>query len=518
MTRERPPPPFGPAEAAALAGLAALAVLVIGWRWVGFQGSDDHSYAVAAQAWVDHFPALGDDHWALRYPIVLPIAAVFALFGTSVGGLAAVCATFYIGVLVVNYLGVRSWFGWKAAALTTVIGLLLPVMPVQGTYVNTDMPEMFFVLSAFWLFLHARRHPDRTAPLILAGVCAGLGFLTRETTLAFVVTLGLLFLAAPGMARRRYLAMALGFAVVVGAEMAYFTVMTGNPLYRQAISAHHDHVDRDKEVAVAKSGGRLVDGEGVLSVNKFLDPVLVLAVSQKFGLLFYLAIPATLVLMGASWLTSGQRRVIRITGLLALVWFLFIAINGEILYLVPRYFMVSAALASIPVAVAGARLLERGPRLAGGVVAAGFALSCLLLLYLENTRPLLPEEMLVDYLKSVDETIYTDPLTLHRTEFMLKTQGLADRLATGVPPNRALVVINPASLDQCRFGKSCGAIQDVMAVYEARADWIALDHREAPTRWISGALRAVRLDRVIPPDILRKIERPNPGIEIYRAG
>ena len=107
-------------EAISVFGLVVLAVAILWWRWVGYQGHDDASYAAAAMDWVQNFPAVGVDHWALRYPLVVPTAGIITLFGPSVWALAAVNVAAYTAFLLVTYLAVRHWFGWLAAVLVGV--------------------------------------------------------------------------------------------------------------------------------------------------------------------------------------------------------------------------------------------------------------------------------------------------------------------------------------------------------------------------------------------------------------
>lgn len=85
----RPATPVSSLERACIALLAVVAAMVLWWRWVGYQGTDDSYYAAAAMAWVSAFPALGTDHWSLRYPVVLPMAGFLVVLGRSVFSLAA---------------------------------------------------------------------------------------------------------------------------------------------------------------------------------------------------------------------------------------------------------------------------------------------------------------------------------------------------------------------------------------------------------------------------------------------
>ena len=60
---------------------------------------DAERYIRAALVWAEEGPTLGETHWALRYPIVLPVAAAFRLFGPSEIAASAVCAAFVAGLV-----------------------------------------------------------------------------------------------------------------------------------------------------------------------------------------------------------------------------------------------------------------------------------------------------------------------------------------------------------------------------------------------------------------------------------
>lgn len=505
-------------EGVFLLGLTLLATVVLTWRWVGYQGHDDASYAAAALDWARNFPALGDNHWALRYPLVLPTAAVIALFGPSVPALAVVNLVAYAAFLAVSYGAARHWFGWKAAALLVLICVLLPQFPVQATYANPDLLEMTLVTGSFWCLMVARERGGPPRLLLASGFVAGLGFLTRETTLSLVVFYGLLFLARPAMQRWRYLLVALGFVVVVGAQATYFVARTGDPLYRTRISAGHDTVDRVAKANEAKAAGRALDGEGVLATNAWVAPLAALFVSQKYGLLFFLAIPAYVLLRTGRWLTPGQRVVIDCAGLAALVAFLFVALNGGILYVVPRYFMASAALAAVPVAVLGAHWLGTGGWRRAAAVLAGTAFvgTSLALLYLENTRPMRAEEQIAKFVSTTAEVVHVDPVTAQRLGYLLLAGGLEGRVRTDSPGPGSLVATEDGVVQACLRAQGC-ALRDRMQGFVPGPGWTEVARYDPPRRVIAGLLGRVGLDAVIPVDIRRKVEQPGTAGIVYRT-
>src|SRR5262245_56709495 len=68
---------------------AFAALLAIGLGWVGYTASDDASYYDAALRWLSHPPYAGDDHWATRFPLVLTLAGMIALWGKGAAAMAA---------------------------------------------------------------------------------------------------------------------------------------------------------------------------------------------------------------------------------------------------------------------------------------------------------------------------------------------------------------------------------------------------------------------------------------------
>ena len=504
------------AHAAVMLGLAGLAGAVLWWRWVGYQGHDDAYYAWAAMDWAEHPPVLGQTHWALRYPLVLPTAALIRLFGFSVPVLAAVDLGAYAAFLAMGYAAARRWFGGTAAAALTAVGVLLPQFPVQATYANPDLLEMALVMGSFWLVMLARdagRNGAWAAWLLGgAGVLAGLGFLTRETTLLLLPLYGLMVLLRPAMPRWRYLLIAAGFAAVVGAQMGWFAWAAGDPLYRLRISAVHDHVDRAAQAARATGA---LDSEGVLAAGVLWTPLAALFVSQKYGLLFWLALPAYPAARRACALDAAARSVLDWAAAGAAVSFLFVALNVGILYVVPRYFMVTAAMAAVPVAVAGAALLRARPAVAGWL-AAGFAASCLGLLHLENTEPMFAEQRAAAFIAEQPGTVYMDAETGWRTRALLVRPGLLDRVASSPPPPGALVAGKDGAVDACLRAPACPQRASAPA-FQPGPGWTEVARYDPPRRQLGAWLRGMGAARWVPPDILRKIEQPGRALVVYRT-
>jgi hypothetical protein len=507
--------PLGPGwrvEAGGVAALVALGVVVLVWRWVGFQGHDDAYYARAALDWVRHFPALGADHWALRYPLVLPMAVALAVFGQSLSVLALPALAAYLAWLGVTYLCMREWFGLPAALFAVLAGILVPEFPVQATYANPDILELAFVMGAFWCHQSALSRADRVLPLLHCGALAGLAFLTRETSAALVLYFCVVAMFRPGMPRRSYLLIALTFLVVVGVEFAYFGLRTGDFLYRVHLSANHDHVDRAAQAVAAAAAGHALDSEGVLAGGPVFQLFSVLFISQKYGLLFWLAPVAAWFALRDDRLMPRERRVLIDACVLGGAFILFIAVTGTKLYIVPRYFTAAGGAAIIPVAVTAACLWRASPR-AAGVAAFVFAALMLPLLAVENTDPLFAVRRLVAFVSTADAPVFTDPATASEAAIPLLFAHLQDRVRTEPPPPGALVAMPEGAVAACLSSRTCG-FKDRMAPFTPGPGWSVV-RREAAPRPLLGSL--ARLVPNLPPDIGRKLESPNADFVIYRT-
>ena len=510
--------PVSRGEFSVIAVLASLAVGLIAYFWVAYLGSDDQAYAGAALDWLHHFPALGDNHWALRYLPVLPIAAAIGLLGPSTFALALPNALAFGALLVAQYCFARATFGWRTAAIGCLILIVLPAFLELATYANPDMPEAAAVIISFWVFLRLDRTGRPFFLAILTGILAGLAFLARETMLSLLLTYGLLFLFRPLIPRGRYVLMGLGFLLVVAPQVAYLTARTGNPFYRHAVSARASAsvVDRAGNLAEAQAQGFAFDAEGVLAVHPAIAPIAAVLVSPKFGLLFLLGIPAAIWLVrGGGGLNSRQRRDVTLFALLALVSFLFIALNARALVLVPRYFVVAAVALSVPLAVAADRLLSLRPRWAvlGGMAYLG---TCLALLSLLNRAPLWPEETLVALAARPGAAVYTDPRTANRAQFLLDLRGLTDRVKDTPPPPGALFLAREDIVDFCLRRASC-AWKDRAETFRVQASWTVVERFPAPRRMAGDILYLLRLQNHLPRDVVRKLANPSDDIVLYRV-
>jgi 4-amino-4-deoxy-L-arabinose transferase-like glycosyltransferase len=492
----------------------ALAAALVALNWVGYDGADDRSYALGAEAWLRHFPAVGADHWATRHTVVLPVALSLAIFGRHEFALAVPSVLYFFGFLFVNHHYASRFLGARAGTMLTMLLAVTPAFVVQASYINIDIAEAFFASLSFWLFI-AGTEEGRASRLFWSGAAAGLSFLTRETSAVLPLFFAVCFLLDKAPARRNYLYLALGFIAPIGLEMIYFGVTTGDLLHRYRMDAHHDTVSRAQELKHTANTGAALDRQGNLSVSVWADPFLMLFASQKFGLLFWLAIPAAVWAFRTRALAAVESLVVRRAARLMLLWIAFLSLAFPILYLVPRYYIVAAWAGVLLIAYTADVLLPGARRRA--VIAAIAALVAVnaLSLYVENTNPRFAERALVGWLRQNPGTVVrVDPDMARRSDILLSFAGLDGRAVAGAPQAGDLFVYSPRNLELC---KEQGLCKPKLHLYDPKPGWEKIAAVNGSPRAIGSVLRALHVARLIPAQVMQKLETPAPGITIYRV-
>jgi hypothetical protein len=481
---------------------------------VGFQASDDASYLTGALGWLAKFPYVGESHWTLRHTITIPTALAIGLLGLNEFAVSLSNVLYFFGFLAINAWYVSRYLGAPTAAVSTGLVIALPGFVVVATYLNSDIPELFFLSLSFWLFVNARNDPDRGILWVASGLSLGLAYVTRQTAAAMLVFVALAFLMRPAAPRVRYLLLGAGFLVVVAADWIYLTLMTGDVMYRFSVDFNHDRVDRLAEAARVATTGSLLDKEGNLSVNVFVDPLLSLFVSQKYTLLFWMLVPALFHAWRQRFKEGSDVRSL-ICGL-GVVSFLFISLNPK-LYLVPRYFIVCAWCASVIVAWWMNSLWMASRRALVVMLAAIYAVATTLALSVENTNPRFIERQLVAWVKQHPmEVIHTDPETALRSRYFFQFAGLSMRsVIAEPPPSGAMAFFSADRVAQCAARPRC---KDRAADFMPGQGWKELDSFEAAPRPVGQIVRAMGVDGYLPRDISRRILLPGGRVVIYFVG
>ena len=511
--------------------VATLVLVMASFGWTGYLGSDDLSYAEAAEKWLEQAPYVGNTHWSLRYPVVLPIAADFAVLGLSELSLVLPTLLYHFGLLLVCGWTLRQHFDRPTAAIGVVTVACIPLFAIWTTIAFPDVPETFFCLLSLALFVAALDKPKPRAALLASGVAAGLAWLTRESVIFFLLTYVLLFVRGYALPRRRYLLIAAGCFSVVAVESLFLLSATGNAFYRLSVTLR-THLHADPTAGAASVADRLgdmatrrefqVDGiftaTGNLSVSRWFDPILAVLVNQEFMLFYYLAMPLIIWLVSVRRraLTPVQRRWLVPCGLAALVWFA--ALWAQIgMNLEPRYFMLPTAIAAMIAAVAVRRLLWERSRGGTVLVAATFLSTSALGIYFDKSEPLFGERALASLARSTTEPVYTDPRTKGRGDLLYRIAGVEGRIHDTLPPDGALFLYNPKYVERGSGAQRPHELIAQLRPYRPGPTWEVIDRKQQNRRWPGRLLEWARLSDRVPPELYRRLDRPNPAVTLYRV-
>lgn len=199
----------------------------------GMTGYDEFAYVhIAWNMLMGVFePAAVEDYFGLRYPLLVPVAALFAAFG--VGPLAAaivpLCASLG-NVGVAHSLG-RTLGPSGAGLVAALLHAVFPLSVVYGTVLYPE--ELIGLLSglAVLFFLRAQGDGDRARSrwALGSGVVMGLAAWLRPTALALALLLALVALVSRQLGALLWTGA--GVALVLGLEGGLHFLLVGDPLH-----------------------------------------------------------------------------------------------------------------------------------------------------------------------------------------------------------------------------------------------------------------------------------------------
>jgi 4-amino-4-deoxy-L-arabinose transferase-like glycosyltransferase len=194
-------------------------------------------YAHYAHALAAGRYSLEANHMALRFGLLLPVAAAYSLFGVSEATTTLIPLLTSVSSVVLVFFIARRQFGLTAGVIAAVLMASFPLSIRYGSILVPETVAELYILAAVWLYLRACES-GRLTTATAVGITLGVAYLTRE--LAFFVLLAVLIEATWRRRWRLLLAIALGsFAVVLG-EHLYYWLAAGDPLLRlHAMAAHN---------------------------------------------------------------------------------------------------------------------------------------------------------------------------------------------------------------------------------------------------------------------------------------
>lgn len=278
--------------------LFALIVVAVNPRGYAGGGWDDGRYLAAMVAWAEHGPVLGANHWSLRWPLVLPGAALIRLFGLDqfvlmIPGIAA-----WLGLALVNYWGLRRAAGERAAFIGALWILANPNLTYFATLLYPDCVEAMLWSAALWSIWfagQARDAREQTRFMIAAGLATGIAVGIRETALALVVVTALAAWYMRVLPRRAWLVWLAAAAPLPLIEHLSLWIASGDPLYRIHVDLNHIRIPSEN-----MRGGVALDqsapfnpevmerwsGAGPVHLHWLVDPWINFFVNLGFGLSF----------------------------------------------------------------------------------------------------------------------------------------------------------------------------------------------------------------------------------------
>lgn len=509
--------------------ILALSITLLAFYWFGYRGYHDEIFLIRGTlGWLEDFPYVGSTHWELRHPYVLATAASIKALGVSEWALLLPNVLALLSLLTVIYWVTARWLGTAAAVLAGLAFCTTPLAVEATTSLMPDVFEALFVVASLSIFLAASNR-ERPGPLLLvAGVFAGLAFLTRETSVLLVVFYVLLFLVGVRVSRGQYFWLLAGFLPIWLLEVSYLAVQTGDPFYRYVIDMvqYHPPTDFDlltpsfvnpSEVQFAydrlagmhsmSSGGGDARSPGPVEFGSVLNPIAFLFVNHEYGLFWFLAFPALVWgLMG--WRkSSSERRLVAAIAVFSIVWFVGIAYGLGVRPL-PRYFLPAMLAASVVAAFFLVWLwqIKKKGVIVGGAAAALLA-GNLLATDLRSPRAY-AERAYLDYALDHPEVVITSP-TVAKTVRELAQLRQQEVSVKAVPPERGDTFLY--------IPRRYGGDENVKDIYLPEQEWEDIKIFRQRERVAGRIIRWLRLDTVLPGGITQKLRFPEPTGRLMRV-
>jgi 4-amino-4-deoxy-L-arabinose transferase-like glycosyltransferase len=216
---------------------AFLALAIRLWCFTGLIASDDVVYAHYAQLLATGRYVLETHYMAIRFGLLLPVAGIYARLGVSEATTVLFPLLASVASVVLVFGVARRQFGVTAAIFAAVLMTTFPLSIRYGSILLPETVAELYILAAIWLYLNAR-DTGRLGTGVLAGVCLGLAYLTRE--LALFVACAVLLEAAWQRRWRVLFAVGLGSLAVAMGEHLFYWLAAGDVWFRLHSMAEHN--------------------------------------------------------------------------------------------------------------------------------------------------------------------------------------------------------------------------------------------------------------------------------------
>ncbi len=253
------------------------------WFVAGISGNDDLSLARNAIAILNHGLHLPTEHYAARLGLTLPLAALFRIFGI---GVAQLITMPMVASLLGMFLAYRIGCALFDARVGLVAAAVLGLYPMDVEYAGLFFPDLIqgvAMAAAFALALHASYERRSDLRAIAAGLCWSYAYYVKID--AFFMGPVFLVATALGYVRVRSLVILCTVtAILVGAELVTYGVLTGSPLY---------HIELERRAA------NEILAPGMDYRNLFTYPKAMFITPYETGVHFYLLLIAVIAATAA---------------------------------------------------------------------------------------------------------------------------------------------------------------------------------------------------------------------------
>ena len=309
--------------------------------------------------------------WATNFNANLPLTVemlyLFGLLGKTVFLPKMLSLASGIGILLI----LRSWYkeifregdGWLPALLF----LSIPEVGFLASSSKTDIAAMLFLLLGVRLYCDSRRN-DRLKPLVLSGLFWGLAVASKYIFAFYLAAFFVSILISREKPVKKRIASILIISMLALLPMLPWLAKniheTGNPVYPYLGSIFHKTSESESgsaaegSAAAASNFSRLINRNSGTSISRYLTFLLEIFTNPyKYGMT---AVTGLTFLFFLPFLLLTRKKPVEIgliltaiLSLLVMAWFA----------KVPRYFLSSFLLLSLPVAASIERLSRKHPLL-----------------------------------------------------------------------------------------------------------------------------------------------------------
>ena len=406
---------------------AALILRVV--YFVGFYGADDASLASAALSTLQDGFRVPQSHYTGRIGLILPQAALFAVFGTGEWQMAVLPLGFSILGIWMAYAIGGILAGRRVGLIAAIVLALFPLELAFASSLYPDLPlGAMLAVSVYWA-LRARTAESPYPWAIASGLAWGYAYLIKiEAGLLLFVFLAMVY-QTPRFWRTA-LVIAISCGCIFLAENAAYFAMTGRILHRLRVIAEMGGSAISKEY----SGGSLWGFPKAWFVTFY-----------QFGLHYYL------LLFGSLWAIAARRRELYLPLIWLFVYLGWLQFGGNPFsgsYSFKSHLQRYCLMVGVPMAIVVAaflhRLSERLPRQASYAGAAGLVAVSLFMINFNVLGSEREEATKLGLRYAVENKLF--PLYLDKTSF-----DIADFLLEGRDEQRR---IHPIQRHDFRTGRT----------------------------------------------------------------